>query len=284
MRTKGPVFEKSRSVEDLEHMRLMALLRELVRDKGVMKASEVLEVDYRTLASSLESGKLSRRMRTVLDKALLEGGGSPAAEQRERNDKLEGGLKDVKGSVDELGKALNKGLAPVQGDVKALRDDHARGMRRLARLEAGEEVEGAEERGGEAEGAEEGVGRPKRRGAPWREHPDLLTLVPADGDEEAFGAAWPLVVEWRQLKEAHPHRGKGLAWLAEEERLLEMELALLEEHGMTLPPEKQPLRDFARKGQVNWRRTALSDTRRARARSELLRWIRRVFTMGLWRN
>ena len=284
MKTEGPVFEKSRSVEDLEHMRLMALLRELVRDKGVMKAAEVLEVDYRTLTSSLESGRLSRRMRTALDKALLEGGGSPAAEQRERNDRLEGGLKEVKGSVDELGKAVNKGLAGVQGDVKALRDDHDKVVQRLSRLEAGGDVEGAEEAVGEAEGAREGAGRPRRRGAPWREHPDLVTLGPADGDEEAFGEAWPLVVEWRQLKEAHPNRGKGLAWLAEEERLLEMELALLEEHGMTLPPEKQPLRDFARKGQVNWRRTALSDTRRARARSELLLWIRRVFTMGLWRR
>ena len=284
MKTKGPVLEKSRSVEDLEHMRLMALLRELVRDKGVMKASEVLEVDYRTLASSLESGRLSRRMRTVLDKALLEGGGSPSAEQRERNDRLEGELNDVKGSVDELGKALNKGLAAVQGEVKALGDDHAKGMRRLARLEAGGDAEGVEEGDGKAEGAREGVGRPGGRGAPWREHPDLVTLEPAEGDEEAFGEAWSLVVEWRGLKETHPHRGKGLAWLTEEERLLEMELALLEAHGMTLPPEKQPLRDFARKGQINWRTTALSDTRRARARSELLGWIRRVFTMGLWRN
>ena len=41
-----------------------------------------------------------------------------------------------------------------------------------------------------------------------------------------------------------------------EERLLEVELALLEEHGMTLPPEQRfPLRGFARSGQVNWRRT-----------------------------
>ena len=46
-----------------------------------------------------------------------------------------------------------------------------------------------------------------------------------------------------------------------------MELALLEEHGMTLPPEKQPLRGFDRNGQVNWRRTALSDTRRERKKA-----------------
>ena len=41
-----------RSVEDLQHMRLMALLGELVRDKGVMKAAESLDVDHRTLTSA----------------------------------------------------------------------------------------------------------------------------------------------------------------------------------------------------------------------------------------
>ena len=69
---------------------------------------------------------------------------------------------------------------------------------------------------------------------------------------------------------------------APQERLLEVELALLEEHGMTLPPEKQPLRGLDRSGQISWRRTALSDTRRARARRELLRRIGRALTLGLW--
>ena len=63
-----------------------------------------------------------------------------------------------------------------------------------------------------------------------------------------------------------------------------MELALLEEHGMTLPPETYPLRGFGRNGQPNWRRTALYDTRRVRAKRELLRWVRRALTLGLWRR
>ena len=47
-------------------------------------------------------------------------------------------------------------------------------------------------------------------------------------------------MEWRTLKGVHPSQGSGLAWLEEEEKLLELELSLLEEHGMTLPPETQP--------------------------------------------
>ena len=65
---------------------------------------------------------------------------------------------------------------------------------------------------------------------------------------------------------------------------MEVELALLEEHGMTLPPEKQPLRGLDRSGQTSWRRTALYDTRRARRKAELLRKVRRVVTLGLWRR
>ena len=277
MENRGPVFEKTKSVENVYHLRLTALLRELVRDKGFKGAGEALDIDQRTVAAAHRSGVLSRRVRTALERGLQEGEGSAAAVQRERSDRLEGRLEAVEQGVQTLGKDMNKGLAAVQGDIKALRGDRDRVVRRLGRLEGAEDA-------GDAEDAEEPVGRPTRRGAPWREHPDLVTLEPAEGDEEAFGEAWPLVVEWRRLKEAHPHRGKGLAWLSEEKRLLEMELALLEEHGMTLPPEKQPLRDFARKGQINWRRTALSDTRRALRRWELLLRVGRFVTFGRWRG
>ena len=111
-----------------------------------------------------------------------------------------------------------------------------------------------------------------------------MTIEPAPDDEEVFGKAWPLVVEWRELRETHPHEGKGVEWLRTQERLLTVELALLEEHGMTLPPETYPLRDFERGAQTSWRTKALSDTRRALARRELPRRVWRFLTFGLWRR
>ena len=75
MAAEQPGIDRSKSIEDLHHLRLMALLEEQVREKGARKAAEHLGVDHRTLASSLESGKLSRRMRVALDRALLAGGG-----------------------------------------------------------------------------------------------------------------------------------------------------------------------------------------------------------------
>ena len=282
MKSQEPIFEKSRSVEDVHHLRLMALLRELVRDKGVMKATEALGVDYRTLVGSLKDGRLSRRMRHVLEKALLEGGGSPASEQRERNDALEGRLEEWESKVEALGKDVSKGLAAVRGDVKALRDEQAQAMRQLERRVAA--LEGGGDAQAEGEETNAAGGPAKRRSAPWREYPDLLTREPAEGDEEVFGDAWPLIVEWRALKNAHPVRGKGFEWLTDHKRLLETELALLEEHGMTLPPEKQPLRGFDRNGQINWRKTALSGTRRAWHWRWRVRQVLRSVTFGLWRG
>ena len=133
MSTGKPVFEKSRSVQDMQQMRLMALLSELVQDKGIMKAAEALDVDHRTLTASMEQGRLSRRMRGALGKVLLEGGGSPSVEQRERNDSLDGRVTEVEGRVDALGKDLSKGLSAVQGDVKALGTSTAGGWRSWSR-------------------------------------------------------------------------------------------------------------------------------------------------------
>ena len=99
-----------------------------------------------------------------------------------------------------------------------------------------------------------------------------------------FGGAWALIQEWRELKETHPSRGRGLAWLRRQERLLTVELALLEEHGLTLPPETYPLKGLDRGAQVNWRHKALFDTQKARGKREILRWLLRALSLRMWRR
>ena len=126
--------------------------------------------------------------------------------------------------------------------------------------------------------------RPKKPFRLPRLDPEVVTEKPAEDDEEVYGEAWPLVEEWRLRRADHPHRGRSLSWLVTEERLLTLELAMLEEHGLTLPPETQALRGFGRKGQTSWRWKALYDTRKALRKRELLRWVRRVLTLGLWRK
>ena len=287
MKTTEHGIEDSKDVENIYHMRLMTLLQELVREKGYKGAARVLEIDQATVTESAKTGQLTRRVRQALERALQEGVGSAAERQRQRNEQLEervegvaGEVKGVAGEVETLGKEARRRLSAIEGEVAALRRDDPQGTG------AGMTGPGPSRQGsGETEGGASGQGRkPPSKPSMRREHPDLATREPAPDDEEVFGEAWPLIVEWRELKDAHPNDGKGLAWLAARERLLVVELALLEEHGMTLPPEKQPLRGLDRSGQVNWRRTALYDTRRALKQQELRRRARRVLTLGLWRR
>ena len=282
MNSRQTGIGKSRRVEDVEHLQLLTLLDEMVRSKGVMRAAGELNVDRRTLNAALREGHLSRRMRGALEKALLEGGGSPAAQQRARNDELTGRVETVEAQVKAVGENADKGLAEVRDDVEALRNDYARDLQRvesrLARVEGNGGIKG--EGGGESGAGGQPAVRPRLR----REFPELATLEPADNDEEVFGGAWALVQEWRKLKESHTSRGKGLDWLREEERLLAVELALLEEHGLTLPPETYPLKGLDRGAQVNWRQKALVDTQQARKKQEMLYRVRQVLTFGRLRK
>ncbi|MDE2780291.1 MAG: hypothetical protein OXI91_11535 [Chloroflexota bacterium] len=275
MTTETPGIHRSESIEDLHHLRLMALLDELVRDKGPRQAAADLDVDHRTLTASLESGRLTRRMRVALDRALLDGAGSPGQEQRQRNDLLAKRLE----RVEELAGETAVGLAAAQGEVAA----HGQALRSIeGRLAGVESAKGPSS----ATPAVSSSQPPSPPRPPRREFPELATLEPAADDEAVFNDAWPLIREWRVLRQRHPDRGQGLDWLRDEERLMTVELALLEDHGLTLPPQDYPLTGLNRNNQTNWRSTTLAETRRARRRRERLRWPLRALALALrqWRR
>ena len=277
MEPKKDVVEKGRSVRDMHHLRLMSLLQELERDNGRKKTAEMLGVDRRTLDASLDEGVLTRRIRGALEKALQSGVGSAAAEQRDRNDRLADRLEELESGFEELGKEIRENNRASEDRDRAIREEMAQGFRQLEREQAERRTAG--DAGDEAKANDAGP-QPRRRATLRREYPDLVTLEPAEDDEDVFGEVWPLIVEWRELKAVHPDEGKSLSWLRTEERFLALELTLLEGHGLTLPPATFPLRGFDRNGQVNWRKTALSDTRRALRKREFLHTL----TFGvLWK-
>ncbi len=261
--------------ESVRRLRLHALLRELVREEGRMEAAELLGVSDKTVMRAVESGRLSRRMSAAVERVLLPGGGPRADKDDRRAEDLEQRLARLEGGTEALAEELRGGLEAlrmaVAEEVQGRRAEHDR----------------AQAKGVERSRSEEGprvIGRrpPKASATHLRQRaPEVVVERPEVGDEEVYGEAWPLVEEWRRLRAGHPHSGSGLPWLVTEERLLTLELALLEEHGLTLPPETQPLRGSGRSAQTNWRRTALADTRRARAWAELRRWVRRVVVFGL---
>ena len=78
--------------------------------------------------------------------------------------------------------------------------------------------------------------------------------------------------------------GTTLARTEVQEPMLELEVAIVGEHELTLPPASFPWDEFDRQDQL-WERTQdLKRVRVERNRALLRRWLRRVFTCGLWRN
>lgn len=262
--------------EELHRDRLMALLHNLVRRHGGRSgASRALGIDRRTVAACMDGKGMSWRMKEALERALQDGVGSAAGRQRKRNDVLER-------RVDALERELREGLQSVTGAVEALREEHAGALRQLelqpSRRKAPRESTGMA-------GGQDQTGGGLDRASPsaWqreRRYRELVTREPAADDEDVYGEAWPLVEEWRKLWVSHPAGGKGLAWLEAEQRIRELEVDMLERHGLTLPPEKQPLHGLWRGSQLDWRREALGEVRRAVAWRRL---VRRVLTLGLWR-
>ena len=225
----------------LRRVRMKALLRELVEQEGRMEVAEMLGVNYRTLVRTEKTGQFTGRMRDALHRLL-------GPRQAPEVSRLAGRVTALDWRVKRLETRLSEAAETGTG------------------TDTSPTVEGLQS---------------SRKAAPRRQDPELVTEEPAADDAEVYGPAWPLVEEWRRLRLGHPNRGRTLSWLTTEERLLTLELSMMEQHGLTLPPEIQPLRGFGRRGQLAWRWEALRDTRKALVRRKMLR---RLFTLGLWRG
>ena len=112
----------------------------------------------------------------------------------------------------------------------------------------------------------------------------MVTEESAEDDVEVYGDAWPLVEGVAGAADRPSHtRAESLSWLVTEERLLTLELAMLDDHGLTLPPEIAAPAWIRTKGpdQLAPYRVERYAGRRWRRRKRL-RWVRRILTVGLW--
>ena len=67
-------------------------------------------------------------------------------------------------------------------------------------------------------------------------------------------------------------------------RRSELEVEMLRDFHLTLPPETDPLDESRRKDHVRWRRDALAEARRELGRAKRARLLRRVTTLGFRRR
>ena len=109
MKERAVAMEKTRSLENLHELRLMALLLDVIREKGRMEAADLLGVDPRTVKACLEQGALSKWMRTALEAQRM-----GALEQQ-----ITSGLGEMR--------------TTMGGQIKGLKDEHAGALRQWER-------------------------------------------------------------------------------------------------------------------------------------------------------
>ena len=260
--------EATPNLESLHNVRLTALLNDLMK-QGKLEAAQALGINHKTLSAALDSGVLTPRVSDALEKVLLSRQMEAFEKVRERVEEMEGRLE----AVEEQG----KNIPDVIGEAVA------REVERRMRESTDAAEDDVTPQGSEPPDAvDEEVAPPRRL---FRQtHPSVITMEPQPGDEEVFGEAWPLVDEWRRLRTSHPAEGGGVEWLTNEERLRKLEIALVGEHELTMPPDTYRWDSLGRRAQVRWRTETLTRVRRELVWAHVRRWIRRILTFNLWRD
>lgn len=264
-------------LESLRRLHLMVLLRDLVEERGRMRAAEDLGISYQTLARCLKSGRTTQTMERALERMLL----SRRRESDERSDErltaLEGRMEAVEERAatvvtsDDLQEA-------VEGVVDRRMEDLRRELRKDVIEGVRESSVSAAESGGRSDAGD--APRSSRRSA----RAGVFSEEPVPREDAVFGELMPLIEEWRDLAgRRRTGVGSRLQRAVVEERLLELEVEMIDRRGLTPPPEAEPLHGDARARQSRWRQEALVRVRRERARLALLWRLRRALTLGLWR-
>ena len=287
-RANGPEHlsvDQGRSQEHQRHERLVQSLREMVETEGRAKVAEALGVSYRTLVRAVDSGRLTARMADALERHLLEVETSATAPLRQKpGDDREEGAEHLRAEVAKLRSRVDT----MQAVVGALQEDQARTLRqwerRLARVEArrvpanGSGAASAPS----VKGASGGVSERPRGKKPRRAYRQLVTVEPEEGEELIYGEAMLAIIEWRVARMTLEWASRRLDKLDAQRALLELELTLIGEHELTLPPAIYPWDHFDRRDEVWRRKQSLVDLRAERRQAVLWRWVRLVLTLGLW--
>ena len=270
---------------------LLANLRDLIDEAGQGGAARQLGVDRKTLWRALDSGRLTPRVRQALERP---GADPEAARRRSRLDVIEQRTEMLDKDVEALAEAVEA----LREEVGRLADLQAEALRAWERRLSAVESRLATGTGAEAGGdggtdpqapvALQGFEQPViGRGVekPHRDHPEVVTLRAEEGEEFDYGEAMPLVAEWRRQRITHLDKGARRVERARAlVRMLELELVLINEHELTLPPSTYPWDESRRRDELRRVRFALVSSRWELAQALLWRWVRLALTLGRWRR
>ena len=267
----------SQSLESPRQLQLTALLNDVMNELGQVNAAQKLGVDRKTLWRCRKRGRLTPLLSAALERLLVERDLSAAMRQGKRVTELE---REVTGLHGELRTTRED----AEGRSDGLREEHTRGMRhverRLVALESGRT--GAETPPPTAPGPVS-----DRKYIPRRKYPQLVTRDAEEDEEKVYGDATAVIVQWRKARAEYKEAARTGAELSKVEaqmRTLRLEVALIGKHELTIPPASYPWNREGRLRELRERNNDLNRLEVERNRALLRRWLRRIFTFGLWRD
>ena len=268
--------------------RLGGLLQDLLRTHGRRRTAELLGLSERTLqrAEQVEAGEqLSEQFLRALEdyEAKLPGSGALPTLGRETAEELA----DLRRRVHRLERVLPEDIGDLPGavgelaaSVEQLQQQVTARQRSMESAEGGEDGRQAASVGASAHAP---TGGDTTR-LPLRPYPQLVTAEAEPGERRFYGKAIPTIAAWRQVRARREQASNALGKLDRlraDERLLELELALVGEHGLTLPPAERPWDGLRRQSELRVLRQALGRVRRQRRWAQLRHWAWRLLTLGL---
>ena len=266
-----------------DERQLLASLRDLVDRVGPVKAAEALGVTYRTVTRAIETNTLTRRMEDALKLRRFEAGGAVAEPVTGRLDALERRQDEMEAGLLMLAREVGARSAKVAGDTGELRDVPPA-------LDPESEAGGPGQRTLDATPVAAGapqavIGRPRRVGRLPLGHPEVVTVEPMPEEEFDYAEAAPLVVEWRQARAAFLSKGASRVERARGGvRMCELELLIIGDHELTLPPSTYPWDESRRRDELLRAKASLIGARWELAHALFWRWVRLVLTLGRWRR
>ncbi|MDE2744721.1 MAG: hypothetical protein OXI41_01875 [Chloroflexota bacterium] len=245
---------------------LIEFLRRMHKEQGKNKTAAKLGVDRKTIWRALEAGRLTPRLKDALERerqaaelaAEREAAGGERLELELWVEGLERRLQDVE-------EQLTGGLGRLGEELAGLRDE----VKTLAWTRP--EVSGA---------ASESDSTHSTLRSPHRTYPQVVTVEPLPDDEPVFGEAMPLIAEWRDQRERFKAHWPSVEGLEAEVRMLELELELIKERRLTLPPGRLPWEWDQRRREAQRRQQRLGTARRNLRRARWRYWWRRVLGLG----
>lgn len=285
-------MKQGQSDEQTDDERLREALGELLERTTRKEAAERLGISIRTLMRAVTDKRLTPRMRDTLTlrlKADRDGDGEGDEDKGRPPDPDADELEGLVARLDARVQVLEETVGASRGAATA--DSDTEPADRAPRVaDPRPDTHSTDPPRAAAPPALPGVdppviGRRPAPAQPRRPFPELVTLQAEEGEELVYGKAAPLIVEWRRVRAGHlDERRSRVEQATDWVRMCELELALIGEHGLTLPPDSYPWDRFQRRDALRRRELWLGYAQAERRWALFWRSLRRLLTFGRWRR